>query len=461
LSVVEPSVSHSATEPPGELPAETSGYALVHLVAQEVEKGLIETQVIDHMEVQATTGGPDAPARVSVLFLEPLRVVAHPRTIARRRMLARRAPHVDVRLASYVGRLGKRRNAAVLARSVKRLGRGLPTVLHCRGEAAVSWALAMRPHLPSAVIVADMRGIWPEEFLHARGYDSVESAAHDESAMAGYRDALAHIREAVKSADAMLAVSESLIAWLDRHVDQRPQAHVVPCCVSTLTSDERTRQSIRSELGVANKTVLCYVGTAARYQDIDDGFALFCAMAVSSRGPDLVHVLCLTPDVESVRSSLSRVGIPNGATTVRAVPQSSVAAYLTAADAGFLLRGNTEVNRVSVPVKLGEYLASGVPVVMSSLVEWNDVLLARSPAALSVDWFGVSDAVRERQVARVLTTLFRDRAGLRAEALSLAGRHFTWSAQLHRVRKTYRNALVAAASPNREAYATALSGTGS
>lgn len=416
-------------------------YALVHLVSQEIGKALIETQVIDHMEVQATAPGDHAPSRVAVMFVEAFRAVMRPRTIVRRRTLARRAPHVEVWLGPYVGRLGLRRNAGMLAVMVRRFARGMPTVLHCRGESAALWALAMRPHLRGAGIVVDVRGIWPEEFLLTRGYDSVDSAAGDRSAMAGYRDALARIREALRGADAMLAVSDPLVAWVDRHVDQRPAAHVVPCCVSSVVHDERARRTIRSRLGVENKTVLCYVGTVARYQSIEDGFAQFCAIAVGSRGADRIHALCLTPDTDRARQILVSAGIPEKATTVIGVPQASVPEYLAAADAGFLLRDDTDINRVSVPVKLGEYLGAGVPVVISSVLEWNTHLLRDSPAALAIDWFGVSEARRVQQVDGVLERLSRDPASLRAEALSLAGSRFTWDAYVPRVRDAYCSAL--------------------
>jgi glycosyltransferase involved in cell wall biosynthesis len=299
----------------------------------------------------------------------------------------------------------------------------------------------MRSRLKDAVVVADMRGIWPEELLHARGYDSVAAAAPDEAAMQSYRYALSRIRDALEGADAMLAVSGALVSWVDEHALERPPAAVVPCCVSRVGSDAGVRDQVRTELGLTGKTVLCYVGSAERYQHLEDGFARFCSMAVALRGPDRVHVLCLTPAVDRVSAILAEAGISPSATTVLQVPQAKVGGYLPAADAGFLLRDGSSVNRVSVPVKLGEYLAAGVPVVTSSLLEWTRELLHGSSASIAVEWFGVSEDERGRQVEQVLTLLSQNHPTLRAEALSLARRRFTWRAHVESVRETYRTAL--------------------
>jgi hypothetical protein len=333
------------------------------------------------------------------------------------------------------------RNASLLARRVRRFARGLPIVFHCRSEEAALWGLAIGRHLRAAAVVADMRGIWPEEFLHARGYDSVESAAADESAMQGYRFALSRMREALEGANAALAVSGALVSWLDDHFPHRPPATVVPCCVSSVGRDIGARDRVRAALGLTGKTVLCYVGSAERYQHLDDGFARFCGIAVGLRGPEQTHVLCLTPAVDRVSSILVAAGIPSTAMTVMQVAQADVAGYLPAADAGFLLRDASPVNRVSVPVKLGEYLAAGVPVVTSSLLEWTHDLLEGSAAGIAVDWFGVSDAARVRQVEHVLAQLGQHHTTLSAEAVSLAERRFTWRAYVDDVRDAYGVAL--------------------
>jgi hypothetical protein len=123
------------------------------------------------------------------------------------------------------------------------------------------------------------------------------------------------------------------------------------------------------------------------------------------------------------------------------VPQSQVADYLVAADAGFLLRDASSVNRVSVPVKIGEYLAAGVPVVVSSIEQWVDDVFDRNAAALVVEWFGQPSAQQEDAVGSIMARLAKDGPSLRNQALELCRRRFVWSAHVPTVRDIYVSAL--------------------
>jgi glycosyltransferase involved in cell wall biosynthesis len=77
------------------------------------------------------------------------------------------------------------------------------------------------------------------------------------------------------------------------------------------------------------------------------------------------HYLVLTPAAGRMREVLSRLTIPPADLTVLSAPHETVSAYLDAADLGLLLRERSLVNAVASPVKFAEFMASGVPVVIS------------------------------------------------------------------------------------------------
>ena len=416
-----------------------SEYAVVHLVAQESFKGLIESQVIDHMAVQATVPGVGRPSRIVVGLIEPARVAIRRATRDRSRELQARGGSLYVRLLPYIGRLSVAANARWMSRRLRREVGRLPVVFHCRGESAVAWASAIRESMPRAAIVADFRGIWPDEQLHARGYGSPADA--DEESLGAYRAGMANIRHALAVADESLAVSEPLREWLVQHGGDADRLSVVPCSVRVLAADPARRTAARARLGLEDKLVLAYLGTVVRYQHIADGFAAFCREAMRARRGADIHVLCITPHLDPMRRQLVEAGIPDRAVTIVSVPQRAVPDILCAADAGFLIREGSVVNRVAMPVKLGEYLACGVPVIVSRVDGWVGELVERAGAGVAVDWFGASASSRAAEVSRSLRAIAEGGMELRHRASRLCREMFLWDTHVPRVRATYRRAL--------------------
>ncbi|MGH7647304.1 MAG: hypothetical protein ACREND_04255, partial [Gemmatimonadaceae bacterium] len=112
----------------------------MHLVAQEMTKDLIGSQVIDHMQSQSTADGDGRPTVTAVVLLEPARRLTSRLTWRRRAQLARRAPGVRVAVLPVVGRLSVGRNARIIALGIRRMVGARPIVFHCRGESSALWA---------------------------------------------------------------------------------------------------------------------------------------------------------------------------------------------------------------------------------------------------------------------------------------------------------------------------------
>lgn len=411
-------------------------FAVVHLVMGETTVDLIASQVVDHMEWQARAEGPGAPSRVIVGFLEPLRVAARGDVRRRVRELRRRAPGVRMMLLPFSSRFGMRRSARLLAPRVRRATGNVPVVFHCRGESAVEWAVALRDALGGAAIVADIRGAYPEELLFHRGFDGPEQA--DDSARRIYDGAMARLHASLASADAVLSVSSGMVDWLRGEGVPDDRLSCVPCCVPGLRFSAADRAAVRAELGLDDRLVLVYSGTLASYQHIADGLLPF--VAAARRSSPRAHLLCLTNEPERFRELAARAGLSEGVTVMR-VTQSEVPRYLSAGDAGLLLRASSRMNRVSMPVKLGEYLSCGLPIVVSRVAGWVDEFVGDAGAGVVVDWFGVGDAARETEAARACRAIADDGDAMRTRALALCERRFLWSGYTDRVRDAYARAL--------------------
>lgn len=159
--------------------------------------------------------------------------------------------------------------------------------------------------------------------------------------------------------------------------------------------DASTRAQARIRLGIAaDAPLVVYAGSIGPQYRPEAMFSWFAA--VHRRRAD-ARMLVLTPQDRQARELLARSAISDGLVSVESVDADAVAACLACADVGLALRVPTFSMRGVAPVKLGEYLLCGVPVVATAGVgDTGDMtadvafLLEGEPSraeAQAVDWF--------------------------------------------------------------------------
>lgn len=419
--------------------ARPSTYTLVHLVTGETTKDLIVSQVVLHMVEQANVEGPLRPGRVIIVFLEPARVAARHAVRQRIEQIRKLAPSIRVALIPYVSRFGLRTNARVTARMIRRLTGTGDIVFHCRGEWAVLWAAELAPYFHRAGIVADVRGAWPEEALAKRGFSGLEDA--DPKGVRDFHLQLATVQGALARAGEILTVSPGMREWLEQLGVTPGRLHYVPSCVPRLTYSLAVRVDQRRELGVGDELLYCFLGSAESYRTIGDGLAPFLRATFDKF--DDVLLLMVTDRPKDMRSMLDASGIPESRALIVGAAHDQVWRYLCAADCGCILKQRGRLNRTWQPVKLGEYLAAGLPVVVSCGIGQVDRVITASGAGLAVELFDGDGAGLASEAVRVHDALRNDAARMRERALQLCSDEFLWSRYTDRVRLAYTRALEA------------------
>lgn len=412
-------------------------YAVIHLVVQETLKDLIAPQVLDHMAVQGATLGHDRPELIIVGFLEPVRHAVKSQMRERLRAYRRRAPGVHIALLPYTSHLRQSANARMLGARLRFLTGKLPVVFHCRTESAADWAVELSKYVRPSGIVADIRGSWPEELLFARGFDGPEQAPADLQQQ--YRSADAHLRRTVEASASILTVSQGMVEYVKGLGASPERVTCVPCCVRSTSFAASDRSAVRAQLGLEGKLVFAYAGTVTRYQHVDEGLLTFFRL-VAEHASDS-HLLCLTRDVERMVRSIAAAGISADRVTLRAASQHQMPALLAAADAGVLLRAPSRMNRFSQPTKFAEYLAAGLPVVVSRGTGILDTMVEAHGAGFAIDWFEADTDRRRALVECTCTQLRACGPQLRAAALALCERQFLWSSYVTAVRSAYARAI--------------------
>ncbi len=125
--------------------------------------------------------------------------------------------------------------------------------------------------------------------------------------------------------------------------------------------EEASRCGIRNALGIDPLApLLVYAGSLGEQYCINEMLRLF--ETVKHRRPD-ARLLILSGSPEVALAALSAWPGLSAATVVKAVPGDEVPRYLACADLGLALRRPSFSMQAVAPIKIGEYLLCGLPVV--------------------------------------------------------------------------------------------------
>lgn len=203
---------------------------------------------------------------------------------------------------------------------------------------------------------------------------------------------LAYLESACRRhADAVVVLTERLKSDFVRRGVRAPIA-VIPCCVDVtrFQFDESRRRERRLELGLDSEPLLIYIGkTGPKYLVAE---TMRFARSVQER-TGAVRVLVLTHDDAAFFTNAAiQEGLDPALVIVRRAAPDEVPGWLSAADAGIALIKTTDSERGTSPIKTSEYLAAGLPIVLtpsigdlSAVVESNRlgvVVTEQSPAAI-------------------------------------------------------------------------------
>ena len=153
-----------------------------------------------------------------------------------------------------------------------------------------------------------------------------------------------------------------------------------PCAVniSDFRFNEYQRSKIRSELNISdNSKVGIYVGKfGGNYLD-QEAFNLF---QLGFDHVESFHLIILTPNnKEEIISHLKSREIEKDRYSILFANFSEVPDYLSAADFAFALYKQGSSKKAISPIKVGEYWASGLPVVITSGIGDEDSIMDQYP----------------------------------------------------------------------------------
>jgi glycosyltransferase involved in cell wall biosynthesis len=298
------------------------------------------------------------------------------------------------------------------------MGRALarrPRVIHARSYLPGAVAQLVRRLTPGSRFLFDCRGLLGDEYV---------DFGHWSRGSFRYRLIKLAERRLFGGADALVVLTDRLRRWLlheSRLIGAEMPVEVIPCCVDLgrFVVDGAARARSRAALDAGDRLVLAYSGTLGSFYSEAQMAALFAA--VRRRRPALFAIFT-RHDAGNLRGELSRHGIRDDDIRVQAVAQTEMPRWLSAADAGLSLIEPRFSKLASSPVKLAEYLATGLPVAVNRGVGDLDQLLADHPGSL-FDAGTMSERDLDALAARLAALPLED-AAARARHRAVAATHF-------------------------------------
>jgi glycosyltransferase involved in cell wall biosynthesis len=246
-------------------------------------------------------------------------------------------------------------------------------------------------------MIFDLRGLMAEEYV---------DAGHWREGDLPYRLTKAAERRILTATDGIVTLTERIWPIIKEWKGLRGRAvhhEVIPCCanLSLFRFSEEERARRRTELGLEDKLTMVYLGSLDGWNLSAETADFFATFLKHNRK---AHLLWLTTGShDRVRDLMRARNVEPDNFSVRAVGSGEVPSYLASADVGLAFVKRCVSRIASSPTKNGEYLACGLPLVISAGVGDSDLLINEWKAGVLVEDFSEGEFLRAgREIEKIV-----------------------------------------------------------
>ncbi|MDD5530639.1 MAG: glycosyltransferase [bacterium] len=225
--------------------------------------------------------------------------------------------------------------------------------------------------------VFDMRDVYPEKGIEA-GIFGKESWS--------YRLWKFIERRLIKSASYVITTSEPFKEYVQTNFHPS-KVIFLPNCVNPLRfkPDNTTRKTMREKYGLSNKFVLLHSGAFGTPKDLFLILKYFLHFKTIKTNTHLVILYGMNKDVPYILSSAKKAGVQEGDLTVLSLSPDEVPKYILLGDVGLHLESMAIATPYGIGVKDGEYLSSGLPIIVTKWQEGIAPFVTKYNAGIVID----------------------------------------------------------------------------
>jgi len=239
-------------------------------------------------------------------------------------------------------------------------------VVHCRTEIASFILLNLQRFFKfNLKVICDCRGIGSKEILYKLSNKNGIIASKKIERVE---------RFAQSKSDYIFCVSDIFKKYIVKNTGRiTEKIKVIPCCIDKkkFMFDPDIRRSVRAEMELEEKFVVIYVGSMNEWQLPEEMVNIFKIFKENIKNSIF---LVLTRDYGFTFNFMRKSGLNEDDYIIASKTPGQMPEYLQAGDLALLIREDNDVNRVAFPVKFGEYIRSGVPVLSSIPSDVRDLI---------------------------------------------------------------------------------------
>jgi glycosyltransferase involved in cell wall biosynthesis len=304
-------------------------------------------------------------------------------------------------------------DAAALQRAAIKLHGEQPfDIVHCRSYIAAHAGLALKRRF-GVRFLFDMRGFWPDEKVEGGNWNLANPLF-----AAVYRYFKRLESRLLRGADQIVSLTEAG----KRQLQTRPElagrtvpVTVIPCCVDFdhfPLATPALRREARKQMGIpADAPVLAYLGSLGSWYMLDEMLAFFAVFASRQRMARFLFVTLEDP--QPIMQAGTDHGVDPKALIIHPASRDDVPRLMAAADLGIFFIRPVFSKIASSPTKMGEMLATGLPIVANSGVGDVEQMIEEMDCGVAVREFtpeAYAHALDELDMTKGIAKARRDRA---------------------------------------------------
>ncbi|MBS1764936.1 MAG: glycosyltransferase [Bacteroidetes bacterium] len=270
---------------------------------------------------------------------------------------------------------------------------------HCRSYMP-AMAGQMLKHKFGCRFIFDMRGFWPDERIDGNIWN-IKNPVYKWIYNFFKKKELQFFNEADYSISLTRAGYKEICKW-KISPQQLENFSIIPCCADfELFRVIPENKELKKQLNISDSNkVLCYLGSIGTWYMFDEMLQFF---ALLRKSDPTYCFLLVTPESEQfVLNSAARFQIPPEAIRVVFASRKMVPEYLSLAHAGISFIKPCFSKQSSSPTKMGEMMASGLPVICNDGVGDVDEYIKQSGAGILLKDFSENEMKRTVEKLSVL-----------------------------------------------------------